>query len=534
MGFGFGLGIGMQGQLKDYSALYADAYKQKAALDAAKKAKKEAADSAQMSKLLKSVWVDGSKYHRVLVPEAEKVYVDASEKLNELQAEHPNDWVARAQPELAKASSQLGVLRNQTEQYRKIEALPNTADPVQKKTREALGWANNKQTLLAAIGSDVSGSVTTTPDGNIVFNKQYYDPKDDMRDNVAKTLSQKQFELDQKYNQVTKGAFTQTNSIKRVAKNAAQAQVIADELNKTFKLNITADEIPNVEDVAGAYYDSNPDAEKQMDFFHQNDYYDYNTNKEKMTPDERAQSKRDNFITGVQSKLGANLNTTYVKNSAPKSGGSGDAYDEGKKTPFVEKKVTTSWDDGTEVHTHEFTAMHRQLLPMSELSLAPSDYFVNMETGGKVTVGNKIYNFKSAEFDVAPVYKAGVSGHQEGTIVQDIDLKYQPKSSYEYKTVMIGVATLPNQKKGVSSVIPIDMAKEALVNKAGSEKKGAMLRGQIDAAEEYAKKLNEGLKSGGKKYGDDEIVKIMINGKEISAKAGDLRKKKYNDSQFYK
>jgi hypothetical protein len=63
---------------------------------------------------------------------------------------------------------------------------------------------------------------------------------------------------------------------------------------------------------------------------------------------------------------------------------------------------------------------------------------------------------------------------------------------------MIGVATLPNQKKGVSSVIPIDMAKEALVNKAGSEKKGAMLRGQIDAAEEYAKKLNQEMSSGKK------------------------------------
>lgn len=519
MGLGFGLGIGAQGQLKDYTSLYADAYKQKAALAAAGKAKKDAQDSAQMSKLLKSVWVDGSKYHRVLVPEAEKVYVDASEKLNELQAEYPNDWVARAQPELAKASSQLGVLRNQTEQYRKVEALPNTADPVQKKTREALGWANNKQSLLAAIGSDVSGSVTATPDGNIVFNKQYYDPKDDMRDNVAKTLSQKQFELDQKYNQVTKGAFTQTNSIKRVAKNAAQAQLIADELNKTFKLNITADEIPNVEDVAGAYYDSNPDAEKQMDFFHQNDYYDYNTNKEKMTPDERAQSKRDNFITGVQSKLGANLNTTYVKNSASKSGSDG--------ATAVKVDDLKANGKSNEIRILNYKGLEKSVTPYLSIPSLPVKTQVSAgeglrdDKGGALPAGQ--YDITTGTPSAVRVWAKSnfVEGIVKGAMIPDDATNLNP-SDYEWRLI---VPSTYETAGGSKKTVHVDYNKlnSALLDAKTDKADKAQYKAYIEAAEKEVAYLN--ANKGGAVSKEDQDALDWLKANPNAKQAAGIRAK---------
>jgi hypothetical protein len=509
MSLGFGLGIGMQGQLKDYTSLYADAYKQKAALAATKAAKKEASDNAQMSKLLKSVWVDGSKYHRTLSDDAANTYTEVSEKLSELQAEHPNDWVARAQPLLGQASSKLGKLRERTEQYRRIEAMPNVADPAQKEIQERLGWANDWRSVVSM--KDNTGSVITTPEGDISFKKQYYDQKSDPRDYAAKMLKDKSYELNQFANEKTGGKFTTIQTGSTIARDRAGAEEVAKKLNAQFPtLGITADQIPTVENIAGQVY-ANPETKKAMDYFYQDKYYDYKGNAEKMTADERVADMESSFMEDVNQRIGGSFKTTVVKNPVGKSAGAGSiAYDKAIKTPLSEATLIMNWSNAAG-DVMNYPAKSAGAFGVSvTYNIPATTRAIRIDNGQPFEAGAE---FKTATIAVVPVLKQDYGSFKAGVPIATADNKNTiagaaamstkdfaalPKDKYEYEIVVIGKAYTSSSSNGVQVSVPnVDMQESSILDKiTGAEEKGRF-KGELEQARLLKAKKNAEL--GGKK-----------------------------------
>ena len=266
---GFGVGIGLSGQPPLYDRLLLARQRQQADKSAAEAEKKRAKDDADYNRFAGKLFVDGSKYHRTLLGEAEKTALDGMERMAKSRDTNPNSWMGEANKIAVETLSKLGMLQRQTAKFDALEKLtPSTY--MQAEAQKALRTENDWRKVGALVANDPSGSVIQDRDGFVDFG--YVNPGKNLPKELEAAVNDANNFIKQSISlKNISPEFAKVYEISSVPKDAAQAKLIQDEI---FKNTGQLVNVPNAEDI-GKRFAANPDYLLQYKVDNPNLFWDF-------------------------------------------------------------------------------------------------------------------------------------------------------------------------------------------------------------------------------------------------------------------